>query len=353
MLIDVHAHVIPGEFPAAPPGCDPAGWPAMTGAGEAGGGSRVLVSGPMRFTAQSVWFDAERRLAAAAASGVDAEVVSPFPPLLNYRLPADAGRDLARAVNEYIAGLCAAQPGHFYGLGTVPLQDPDLAAAELENVAKAGLAGVEIASNIAGASLADGRFLGFFAEAERLGMAIFVHALPAPSDRLPGPATATFGVGTEASLGAASIIAGGVAEKYPNLKISFSHAGGGFPLILTRAQWFWGRTWNEEPPLPEPERPEAAPWFAEHGPIELARRFYYDSLVFDRRAIRYLADMLGTDRLLVGSDYPAMTREQPIARTLRSMGLSEADLDDVLWGNCFRFLGIDPPKLSSSLWAPL
>ena len=69
--------------------------------------------------------------------------------------------------------------------------------------------------------------------------------------------------------------------------------------------------------------------------------------MFDRRAIRYLADMLGTDRLHVGSDYPAMTTEQPIARTLRSMGLSEAELDDVLWNNCFRFLGIDPPKLSS------
>ena len=114
-------------------------------------------------------------------------------------------------------------------------------------------------------------------------------------------------------------------------------------MILTRAQWFWGRTWNEEPPLPESERPEAAPWFAEHSPIELARRFYYDSLVFDRRAIRYLADLFGTDRLLVGSDYPAMGREQPIATTLRSMGLSEAELDDVLWKNAFRFLGIDPP----------
>jgi aminocarboxymuconate-semialdehyde decarboxylase len=113
---------------------------------------------------------------------------------------------------------------------------------------------------------------------------------------------------------------------------------------LTRAQWFWGRTWNEKPPLPESERPEAAPWFAEHSPLELARRFYYDSLVFDRRAIRYLADIFGPDRLLVGSAYPAMGREQPIARTLRTMGLSDAERGDVLWNNCFRFLGIDPAE---------
>ena len=343
-IIDSHAHIFPGDFGPAPAGCDPASWPSVEDGPEPD--VKLLVNGPMRFPAKRVWFDAEQRLEASAASGLDAELLSPFPALLNYRVPGPLGRDLCRVTNEYIAGLVAAYPSKFYGLGTVPLQDPDLGTAELAELAKLGLSGVEIASNINGVSLHDPSLDGFWAEAERLGTPVFVHGMPAPTDRLPGPAVATFGVGAEASLGAAAVISGGVAEKYPNLKISFSHAGGGFPLILTRAQWFWGRTWNEEPPLPESERPAAAPWFAEHGPIELARRFYYDSLVFDRRAIRYLADMLGTDRLLVGSDYPAMTREQPIARTLRSMGLSEAELSDILWENCFRFLGIDPPKLS-------
>jgi len=343
-IIDTHAHIFPGDFGPAPAGCDPATWPSVQPGPDPD--TSLLVNGPMRFPAKKVWFDAEARLEASAASGLDAELLSPFPALLNYRVPGPVGRDLCRVTNEYIAGLVAAYPARFYGLGTVPLQDPDLGTAELAEVAKLGLAGVEIASNINGASLHDPQFDGFWAEAERLGTAVFIHGMPVPSDRVPGPAAATFGVGAEASLGAAAIISGGVAEKYPNLRISFSHAGGGFPMILTRAQWFWGRTWNEEPPLPESERPEAAPWFAEHSPIELARRFYYDSLVFDRRAIRYLADMFGTDRLLVGSDYPAMTREQPIAKTLRSMGLSDAELSDVLWNNCFRFLGIDPPKLS-------
>jgi aminocarboxymuconate-semialdehyde decarboxylase len=125
----------------------------------------LLVFGPVRFTAREVWFDASRRLeasAASAASGVDAEVVSPFPPLLNYRLDAGSGLDLARWVNEYIAGLCAAAPGRIYGLGTVPLQDPDLAAGELGAVRELGLAGVEIGSSVGGVSLADERFGGFF-----------------------------------------------------------------------------------------------------------------------------------------------------------------------------------------------
>ena len=310
-------------------------------------GARVLVSGPVRFTARQVWFDAERRLAASAASGVDAEVLSPFPPLLNYRLPAAFGADLARWVSEYIAGLCAAAPGRIYGLGTVPLQDPSLAASSLASIGDLGLAGVEIASNVDGVSLGDARFSEFFAEASRLGLAVFVHAMPVASDRLPGPATATFGVGVEGSLAAAAIVTGGVAEKYPDLRLAFSHAAGGFPLMLTRAQWFWGRTWNEEPLVSADRGPEAAPWAAETGPAELARRFWYDSLVFDRRAIRYLIDMLGADRLLVGSDFPAMPREEPCGRTLRSMGVPDADLDGITWYNCFRFLGVPPPKLFS------
>ena len=340
MLIDTHAHVIPGSFGEPPAGCDPGSWPSMEAVSTVETeGAKLLVNGPMRFPAQAVWFDAEKRLEASAASGVDAELLSPFPALLNYRTPPGTGRDLSRIINDYIAGLCAAHPARFYGLGTVPLQDPDMAAAELADIGKAGLAGVEIASNIAGVSLHDERFLGFFAEAERLGTAIFVHGMPVPSDRLPGPATATFGVGAEGALAAAAIISGGVADKFPRLKVAFSHAAGGFPLMLTRAQWFWGRTWNEEPP--RQDRPEAAPWAAPHGPAELARRFYYDSLVFDRRAIRYLIDMLGADRLLVGSDFPAMPREQPAGRTLRSMGLPDGVLEDITWNNCFRFLGVD------------
>jgi aminocarboxymuconate-semialdehyde decarboxylase len=69
--------------------------------------------------------------------------------------------------------------------------------------------------------------------------------------------------------------------------------------------------------------------------------------VFDRRAIRYLIEMLGADRLLVGSDFPAMPREEPAGRTLRSMGLGADELEDITWHNCFRFLGVDPPKLFS------
>jgi aminocarboxymuconate-semialdehyde decarboxylase len=147
---------------------------------------------------------------------------------------------------------------------------------------------------------------------------------------------AGFAVGADAVLGATSIVCGGVAERHPRLRLAFSHGAGGFPMILPRANYFWGKTWNEEPSS-EGEGP---------SPTELARRFYYDGLVMDRRALRYLIDLVGHRQVLVGSDFPAMPREDPCACTLRSLDLPPEVLEDIGWHNTFRFLGIDPPLVA-------
>jgi aminocarboxymuconate-semialdehyde decarboxylase len=336
VLIDAHAHLLPRDYPPDAPECFPRMEPVD------GDTARTLVFGPMRFRARDVFFDAERRVAAMAASGVDAEVVSPMPPLLRYDLPAADGLALARHVNEFAAGLCSADPARLIGLGMVPLQEPDAAAAELAAVAELGLRGVEIASNVLGTPIGDERFLPFFAEAERLGMAVFVHAMPPPTStsRLPASARGTYAVGLEGAMAAASLITGGTAAKCPALRISFSHGAGGLAMMLPRAQYFWSGAWNEEPPVPERAiMPDDGP-----SPMEYARRFWYDSLVFDRRAIRYLVDLLGSDRLLVGSDFPAMPREEPAGRTLRSLDLPPAVLEDITWHNAFRWLGITPVR---------
>jgi len=332
VLIDAHAHLLPRDYPADVPACFPRMEPIEDST------DRLLVFGPTRFRARDVFFAAEQRLAAQDASGVDAEVLTPMPPLLRYDLAPVDGLALARYVNGVTAELCATDPSRLIGLGMVPLQDPDLAAAELPAVRDLGLAGVEIASNVLGASIGDEKFLPFFTEAARLGVAIFVHAMPAATDRLPPRAMGTYVVGLEGAMAAASIITGGTAAKCPELRIAFSHAAGGFPLMLPRAQYFWGGTWNEEPKVAaRAVMPDDGP-----SPVEYARRFYYDSLVFDRRALRFLVDYLGADRLLIGSDFPAMPREDPAGRTLRSLDLPPAELDDITWNNTFRWLGIKP-----------
>jgi len=335
LIIDAHAHFIPYDYPDGSPTCFPSMEPID------GEKARILVKDDLRFKASEVFFNAERRLEALDSSGLEAEVISPMPPLLNYGISAQDGLDLSRYVNESVARLAAVDPERIIGFGMVPLQDPDLSAGELRPLMDMGLRGVEVASHINGVSLGDPQFLPFFQEAERLDLPVFVHAVaPSIGDRLPKKATASFGINTEGGLAAASIITGGTAEKCPNLRLSFSHAGGGFPLMLPRANYFWGGTWNEEPPLPEKVRESGD----SVSPLEYARRFYYDALVFDRRALRYLIDLLGADRMLVGSDFPAMPREQPGTRTLDSMELSSSEFEQITWSNAMRFLGIDDPS---------
>lgn len=334
MLIDAHAHLLPYDYPADAPECFPSMEPVD------GETARTLVFGAMRFKARDVFFDAERRIEAQDASGVDAEVLSPMPPLLRYDLPVDDGLSLARHVNEFSATLAATDPARFYALGMVPLQDPDVAAAELKAIKDQGLFGVEIASNVLGSSIGDEKFAPFWAEVERLDLPVFVHAMPTMTDRLPAKAMGTYVVGIEGAYAAASLVTGGIAEKHPNLRISFSHAAGGYPLMLGRAQYFWGGSWNEEPVnLERAVMHDDGP-----SPLEYARRFWYDSMVFDRRALRFLVDLLGADRLLVGSDFPAMLREDPAGRTLKSMDLPADQLEDITWHNAFRWLGVEPTK---------
>ncbi|MBO0867015.1 MAG: amidohydrolase [Micromonosporaceae bacterium] len=341
----MHAHLMPDALPSN----DDPGFPKVEPAQTAdGGNARLLISGQMRFTARDAFFDPEARLAEAAASGVDVEVVSPFPPLLNYTLPPLAGRELCRAVNRYIGDLHQRWPDHFYGFGTVPLQDPDLAAAELGELRALGLHGVEIASNIVGTPLGDERFLGFFQEAERLGLPVFVHAMPNPSDngKLPFTAVGSYGMAAEIGMAAASLVASGTVENCPNLRLALSHGAGGFPLMLPRAQFFWGGTWDEAPP--DPAVPPSGPPGVDRpavSPIALARRFYYDALVFDRRALRYLIDLVGPTRLIVGTDFPAMNRQQPVDGSLRSLDIPQSTVEDITWNNCFRFLAVPAPAV--------
>jgi aminocarboxymuconate-semialdehyde decarboxylase len=169
------------------------------------------------------------------------------------------------------------------------------------------------------------------------------------ADRIVGPDMAVNAVGfpTDTGLTIASLITGRVIEQCPGLRIAFSHGGGSFPFILPRLENAWGRTWNGEPP---PSNGTRTP-LREHlpqSPAAYARTLYYDTLLFDRRAIRYLLEAVGGAQLLVGTDYPYAEREQPVGRTLRSMGLSDQQLEEITWRNCLRFLGVEEKTFLAS-----
>ncbi|HEX3832711.1 MAG TPA: amidohydrolase family protein [Solirubrobacteraceae bacterium] len=342
MLVDMHAHVIPGRLDAVGEG----GRGPHIGPCDDDAHARLLENDRgMKFKARDAFYSAERRLEEMEASGVDAEVVSPMPPLLDYSLAAAEGLELSRRVNAFIAELTRTDRDRLLGMGMLPMQAPDLAVAELTAVRDQGLVAVEIASNVLGRSLHEPEFAEFWAEVERLAMPVFVHGMPGDlGGRVPAGlvAVAGFAVGADCALAATSIIAGGVAERHPRLRLAFSHGAGGLPCMLPRANFFWGKTWNEEPS----ETGEGT------SPAELAKRFYYDGLVMDRRTLCHLIDMMGHTQVLVGSDFPAMERERPCGRTLRSLDLAPDVLEDITWHNTFRFLGIDTPQLAAAGAAP-
>jgi aminocarboxymuconate-semialdehyde decarboxylase len=342
MLVDMHAHVVPSALDAVGSAADHRG-PHI---GRCDDPSARLLENDrgMQFKASDAFYSAERRLEEQERSGVDAEVVSPMPPLLDYGLPGDEGLELSRRVNEFIVSLCEADPKRLLGMAMVPMQAPELATAELARVREMGLVAVEIASNVVGRALHGDEYEEFWSEAERLEIPVFIHAMPADfGSRLPEGLIpiAAFAVGADALLACAGIITSGLAERHPRLRLAFSHGAGGFPMMLPRATYFWGKTWNEEPS----DSGEGV------SPAELTRRFYYDGLVFDRRPLRFLIDLVGHRQVLVGSDFPAMPREDPCGRTLRSLELPADVLEDITWHNTFRFLGIDGPQQGAAATA--
>ena len=344
MIIDMHTHIVPEEFPPAGERASAGRWPWMDHT-EPGRANVMIAGRNFRTVTEQCWSPA-RRTSDLGIEGADVQVISPMPELLSYWFTPQDGLDMARYLNEFIANLVHAEPNRFYGLGTVPLQDPDLAAKELSNVQAAGMAGIELGSNILGKSLGEERFHPFFGEVERLGLAVFVHALhPTFMDRVVGPPWLDNSIGfpMDTGLTIASMITGGVLERFPNLRLAFSHGGGTFPFFLPRFQNAWTGTWNDEPARTDgPPRPmrELLP----KSPAEYARALYYDTLLFDARAIRYLTDLVGHRQLLVGTDYPFIPREQPIAKTLQAMGLSDEEWEDVSWRNSLRWLGREAPR---------
>jgi aminocarboxymuconate-semialdehyde decarboxylase len=292
--------------------------------------ARVMIAGKLFRTVSDESWSVERRLDAMARTGITRQVLSPMPELLSYWLAAEDALALGRHVNDTLAEMVAQAPDRFAALGMVPLQDPDSAARELERLMRSGrFRGVEIGSNVNGVAIGDARFEPFFAAAEALGAAVFVHALhPAGLDRIVGPPglPPVVAFPCETSFAIASLITGGMLTRHPKLRLAFSHGGGAFGLVLPRLM----RGWSKVPALAEA---------ITRSPLEQARTLFYDTLVFDAATLRFLVERFGITQLCIGTDHPFQMQEQEPVAALAGLELARADLDLLMFGNAERFLG--------------
>ena len=330
--IDIHTHIVPAAFPAYAgkhvTQFGGAHWPSMQAAHDCHH-KNVMIDGKNFRTVSDQCWDVEHRKQAMAAMGIARQVLSPMPELLSYWLPLEDAVPLIRHVNDTIAAMVARAPDSFIGLGGVPMQDPDAAARELERLMRDGFRGVELGSNVNGAALGDLRFDGFFAAAEQLGAAVFVHALhPAGKERIVGPAglMAYIGFPLDTAYSIASLMTGGTLTRHPRLRLAFSHGGGAFASILPRLAQGWKI------------KPEFAALIGA-SPYEHARRLYYDTLVYDAATLRHLIDTFGVRQLCIGTDFPFDIHERAPIAAIAELKLSDGDVKLLHHDNAARFLG--------------
>lgn len=326
--VDVHCHVVPADFPNQPDSIT-AGWPSMRH-DDCGHRTIMIDAKPYRQVSAACW-EARRRIEDMDEMGIALQVLSPMPELFGYWLPAAAASLLARHVNDCIAAMITEGHGRFVGLGSVALQDLDLAVAELQRImALPGFRGVEIGSNVNEKPIGHPDFDPFFAEAQRLGAAIFVHAVrPAGMARLVGPAPLqqVLGYPTDIGLALASAVTGGLAQKFPALRMAFSHGGGSFCALLPRLR----QGYEVFPALK-----------ASLGasPDEIARHFYVDSLVFDKNFLSHLLGVFGPEKIMIGTDYPFNFREKSPCTFIASATDHQSLQARLLQSNALAFLAL-------------
>ena len=268
------------------------------------------------------------RLADMDRLGIDVQAVSPNPAQLFYHVDAETGREGARLTNDGIAEAVARCADRFVGMGTVPLQNAEMAVAEMKRcVRELDLRGIEISSNVNGRDFHAPELRPFWAAAEELGVLIFIHPLGfTHAERMSEYYfNNLIGNPLEATLALGHLIFGGVLDRYSGLRICVAHGGGYIP-------GYWGRMdhgWRARADCNE---------HCEREPSSYLRRVWLDTLVFDRDQLDALVRTHGSDKLCLGTDYPFdMGEPDPIGF---HSGLSDVDQAKILGLNAAELLGL-------------
>lgn len=325
-VIDSHAHIVVPEILREAEPAD--AWrPRIY---RENGAQVVEFAGKPIRSAVREFVDIGTILAEQDRSGVDHVVLCPWVSLLRYDAPIEVGLRTSRLYNEALSRIAQSHSDRASALGTVPLQDPDLAARELESLMKElPLSGVEIAASVEGITLGDDRFEPFWSAAEQTSALIFIHpttrgfTIPALNDYYLWNTT---GNPLETTITAAHMVMAGVMERHPRLNVLLAHGGGA--ILSLRGRLRHSHTFQ----------PQARSRLKQ-SPEDSLKRFYYDTVVHDADLLRNLISYVGVDHVLLGSDYPFdMGIERP-AEIVCSLGLPKADEAKILGGNAARLLG--------------
>lgn len=326
--IDIHTHIIPEHLPR---------WSEKFGYGgfihldhHKPCCARMMKDDEFFREIQANCWDAETRIADCDATRVTMQVLSTIPVLFSYWAKPEHCLDISRFLNDHIAEIVEKYPKRFLGLGTVPMQSAELAIKEIERCKAIGLRGIEIGSNINDLNLNEKQFFDIYEAAEALEMAVFVHPWQMMGTKQMSKYWLPWLVGmpAETSRAICSMIFGGVFERFPKLKVAFAHGGGSFPSTIGRIEHGYE------------VRPDLTAIDNDVNPRNYLGKFWVDSLIHDPNFLQFVIDLLGEDKVMIGSDYPFPLGEQIPGEILEKLTVSQAIKEKISYQNALDWLGL-------------
>jgi len=334
LKIDMHSHIIPKVMP---------NWTKKFGYGKfihlehnEDGTADMMQGGQFFRRIKDNCWDEVIRIPEYEKFNTQVQVVCTIPVMFSYWAEPKDCLELSRFLNDHIAELVHKFPKNYIGLGTIPMQDEQLAIQELERIKSIGLVGIQIGSNINDENLNEEKFFTIFQACERLDLAVMVH----PWQMMGFDSMKKYwlpwlvGMPAETSRAACSLIFGGVLEKLPNLRVCFSHAGGSFLPTLGRIEHGFNC------------RPDLVAVDNERNPREYLGKFWVDCITHDIDALNYILKLQGSKRVCLGSDYPFPLGDLEIGKFIEDSNLPSEVKEDIFSISTLEWLKLDKNQFS-------
>ncbi len=328
LKIDMHTHIIPRKLPNF---AEKFGYGDFISLLHHKPGYALMMKGDKFFREieENCW-DAELRIKEYESYNTRLQVICTIPVMFSYWAKPNDCLQLSQFLNDDIAETCEKYPDHYIGLGTVPMQDVDLSIQELERCKELGLPGVQIGSNINGHNLSKPRFFEFFEACEKLNMAVLVH----PWEMMGSGQIEKYwlpwlvGMPAETTRAITSMIFGGVFARYPKLRVCFAHAGGSFLPTIGRIEHGFNC------------RPDLVAVHNNVNPRDYLGKFWVDSITHDDKLLKYVLDMIGSEKVCLGSDYPFPLGDLEIGKFIEEMDLPDEDFENIMYKSSLEWLGM-------------
>ncbi|MBI4947506.1 MAG: amidohydrolase [Bacteroidetes bacterium] len=335
--IDIHTHILPENLPDFKKKFGYGGFINLNHHKPCC--ARMMVDDKFFREIEDNCWSAEKRMQECDRHHVDVQVLSTIPVMFCYWAKPKDGLEVAQFLNDHIAEIIRKYPKRFIGLGTIPLQSPELAIKELERCKNIGLAGIEIGSHVNDWNLNAPELFPVFQACAEMNMPVFVH----PWEMMGQEKMQKYwlpwlvGMPAETSLAICSMIFGGVLERLPNLRVAFAHGGGSFPATIGRIEHGFE------------SRPDLVAIDNKKNPKEYLGKFWLDSLTHDTAMLDYIVKLVGANRVALGSDYPFPLGENEPGKLIREMNFSNDVKEKLLHASALKWLGLKKEKFQVHL----